>query len=679
YPFEHDSIINGVATKGETLKNMAPKSKTGNAGDVAVANFMMITDTPPIKNAPSETRITAVPVASERKVVINLSQAEVNARDIEGTTLNITLAEIHDLHGNTSNPIKWTAYVQQNTLKWAKDSVNIYKSYGADYTFDVDIVNMSGLVEYYTVANMPDWLTLVGSATSDDVQPLKTKTLRFTVNPLVPVDDYDVTIGLQGNNEILEPLRIVMKVRGETPNWTVDPTLYDHSMTIIGQVYLGGILMENNESLVAAFIGGECRGVAAPEKIRSAAFVTLPIYGTDDETHDAGKPISFRIWDASRGVAYTDAQIAVGANKDTLLHFHDGEMVGNFDYPAIWTKSDKVEQLISVHENWNWITFGVEPETQYCDILFKDYSGWGILLKDTASYIQSNGSQWKGGNNPLVPAVNAMYKMKITRTPATQTASLQTQMSIRGRQLPLSEMPVTVAPGWNWMAYTPLTTKRIEPALAGLQPKAGDIIKSQTAVSIYSYRGWEGTLTALEPGHGYLYFSADSTTKSFRYPDDLYTPRGTMSAPMRAVNYQQSALSWFTPVDKHLYQSNMTMTIRVVDGEAVVDTCEIAAFVGDECRGAVRADDEGLYYLVITGEGAGHAMEIKTVLNGEIVTIDNTLTFTSDNHIGTPWEPYIIQLNPAEGIEEITDDKSQITNTRKIIRDGILYILRNGK
>ena len=682
YPFEKDSTINGNKDKGETLQNMAPKSKEGNAGNVKVTKSTMLRDTPPLKNAPSETRITAVPVASERKVVINLAQTEVNARDIEGTTLNVTLAEIHDLHGNISNPIKWTAYVQQNTLVWLKDSVNIYKKYGDDYTFDVNIENKGGQIEYYTVANMPEWLTLVGSGSTDDVQPLKTKTLRFAVNPLVPVNDYDITIGLQGNNEILEPLRIVMKVRGETPDWTVDPALYDHSMTVIGQVYIGGILMENSESLVAAFIGGECRGVAAPEQVRGTAYVTLAIYGQDEEKQDAGKPVSFRIWDASRGVAYTDAQIAI-EGKDSTVIFTDGALVGNFDGPAIWTKSDKVEQLISVHENWNWIAFGVEPESQYCDILFADYSGWGILLKDTGLYIQSNGTQWKG---KLKPEVNAMYKMKITRTPTTEYAVLNPQLSIRGRQLTTDQMPVFIEKGWNWVAYTPLTTKRVDVALAGVLPQKNDVIKSQTAVAIYSGSVWEGTLKALEPGHGYLYYSNDTTKKSFTYPVEAYQPNGTLAAPSVSVSglsaprsVSANGLNWFEPVDKHTYPSNMTMTIRLLDGEAVVDTCEIAAFVGGECRGAVRADEEGLYYLVIAGDGAGQAMTIKTVLDGDIVTIDNTLTFTSDDHIGTPWEPYIINLQKAEGIEDVQDDGVQSTKVYKIIQNQHVFIIRNGE
>ena len=675
YPFEKDSTINGVKTKGETLKNMAPKSNTGNAGDVVVTEAMLVENTPALKNAPSETRLTAAPVASERKVVINLTEAEVSARDIEGTTLNITVAEVHDLHGNMSNPIKWTAFVQQNTLKWRKDSVNIAKQYGDPYSFDVEIENRGGQTEYYTLYNMPDWLTLAEGQTTDDVQPLKTKTLRFNVNPLAPVNDNDVTIGIQGNKQILEPLRIVMKVRGEAPDWSVDPTLYDHSMTVIGQVFINGILMENRESMVAAFIDGECRGVASPEQVRGAAYVSLQVYGHDTQKQDADRAISFRIWDASKGLAYMDANIAV-EGQDSTLFFHDGALVGNYDTPAIWTKSDRVEQLISVHENWNWITLGVEPETPYCDVIFADYRGWGILLKDTGSYIQSNGEQWKGN---LAPEVNKMYKMKITRTPTSQHSTLNTQLSISGLHKGLWEMPVEIAKGWNWMPYTPLTTIRIGSALSGLNPQKGDVIKSQTAVSIYGEYGWEGTLTALEGGHGYLYYSTDTITKSFFYPEDVYMPNGLIGAPLRALNTQLSTLNYFTPVDKHNYPGNMTMTIRLLDGEAVVDTCEIAAFVEDECRGAVQAlREDGLYYLVIAGEGAGQPMEIKTYIDGGIVTIDSSLTFISDDHIGTPWEPYIIQLRRTEGIESVSE-KTSSEAVYKILEDDHVVIIRNGE
>ena len=101
--------------------------------------------------------------------------------------------------------------------------------------------------------------------------------------------------------------------------------------------------------------------------------------------------------------------------------------------------------------------------------------------------------------------------------------------------------------------------------------------------------------------------------------------------------------SVFVPVDKNLYPNNMTMVVRLMDGDAVVNHAEVAAFIGGECRGVASATN-GLYYLVITGEGAGQHMSLRTHLDGEIVIIDNTQQFVSDNNIGASWEPYVIDL-----------------------------------
>ena len=650
YPFEKTGTVNGVTTKVGTLEDQAPGSVlSGFAAEIATGTTSSIIGSNfPLKNAPDETRLIASPVASERKVVINLTGAGISPRDIEGTTLNITLADIHDLHGNTSNPIKWTAYVQQNTLKWTRDSVNVIKKYGADYTFDIDIENKGGQTEYYTLYNMPQWLTLVDSERSDDVQALKTKTLRFQVNPLVAVGNYDVTIGLQGNNEILEPLRIVMKVSGEKPQWAVDPTKYDHQMTIIGQVYIDGILMENEESMVAAFIGNECRGVANAEKVRGAAYVTLNIYGNDTKAKDKDKAVTFRIWDASKGVAYTDANITLpdaatvpdGSPSGTTITFAQDRLIGNFDTPAVWTKSDNVEQLIPIHQNWNWIAFGVDPQSHYLDHVFADYAEWMMIIKSRTAYNDYNGAQWWDGTLTAAKA-NEMYKLKIDRLPTTQQSEPNSLLAVSGRQLKDdAERAVTLTEGWNWIAYTPLTTMTVGEALAAANPQQGDIV----------------SLKALEGGHGYLYYSTDGQTKSFVYP--MASAKARMTAPRRAPE----GLRIFKPVDLGLYPNNMTMVIQLKDGDAVVDTCEVGAFIGDECRGATRASENGLYYLVISGEGSGQPMTLRTCLNGEIIDIDNTQQFVSDYNIGTSWNPYVIDLQNlwngiyAVGIDDGDDD-----------------------
>ncbi|MBR0048242.1 MAG: hypothetical protein IJP74_02840, partial [Prevotella sp.] len=47
-------------------------------------------------------------------------------------------------------------------------------------------------------------------------------------------------------------------------------------------------------------------------------------------------------------------------------------------------------------------------------------------------------------------------------------------------------------------------------------------------------------------------------------------------------------------------------------------------------------------------------MMLRTCLGGRIVAIDATLTFVSDDNIGTSWDPYVINLqNVATGIGSI--------------------------
>ena len=49
-------------------------------------------------------------------------------------------------------------------------------------------------------------------------------------------------------------------------------------------------------------------------------------------------------------------------------------------------------------------------------------------------------------------------------------------------------------------------------------------------------------------------------------------------------------------------------------------------------------------------------MTIRTCIDGEIVTIDDTQQFVSDDNIGTSWEPYVIDIINHVGIGTIAID-----------------------
>jgi len=430
-----------------------------------------------------------------------------------------------------------------------------------------------------------------------------------------------------------------MKVSGEKPQWTVDPTLYEHQMNYIGQVRIGGILIENPESMVAAFIDGECRGVASPEQVRGAAYVTMTVYGNGDT--DAGKPISFRIWDASAGIAYTDVNIAAFNGSAVENTFQINAVRGSFDQPVIWTKGTDVEQNLKLPTNWNWVALGVKPADQRPAAVFPSLTPWDVFIKDKAStMIFCDGNNWMPEDAKI--QAGTMYKMKIT--PAVEGQQLPEQVPVTGEQLKLSETPVTLTPGWNWIGYTPLTTMTVGEALAAANPQVGDCVKSQHGIAFYSQNGWEGSLKALESGHGYMYNSTANEEKSFVYPSATATNRAAAAnSPSGNVALHSSLFTLHSSLLTS-YPDNMSMVIALKDGEQSVDTCEVAAYIGGECRGATRANG-GLYYLIIAGEGSGQPLELRTNINGETVVIDNALTFTTDMNIGTPWNPYVIDLN----------------------------------
>ena len=68
--------------------------------------------------------------------------------------------------------------------------------------------------------------------------------------------------------------------------------------------------------------------------------------------------------------------------------------------------------------------------------------------------------------------------------------------------------------GLTWFGYTS-APRPIAQALSGFQPANGDKIISQDGgFAIYNGTAWEGTLTTLQPGHGYVYVSNASGTKT---------------------------------------------------------------------------------------------------------------------------------------------------------------------
>ena len=123
-----------------------------------------------------------------------------------------------------------------------------------------------------------------------------------------------------------------------------------------------------------------------------------------------------------------------------------------------------------------------------------------------------------------------------------------------------------------------------------------------------------------------------------------------------------------------------------MNGDEAVHGVEVGIFAGDECRGAATEEfssvntTDGYWFLTVAGdEAAPLTIKVYNPTTGETITAQQTLTYTDDATIGSLDEPYIIQLNAAEGIEDVRSDDVRSTKVRKVLIDGILYIERNGE
>ena len=591
---------------------------------------------PPLKGISLLENVSYSYVASERKIVILLNEP---AERIEGTKIFFTVQNVQDTHGNLSAPISWTALINQNQLKWLKNSHEIQTETSQTTEFEGAIVNRSSEIEHWQLINMPIWLR--ADKEYGELHGMSTETLTFTVSETLPIGIYEATIYLVGNNNIYEPFVVRVEVTGSQPLWHVDPTKYSNSMNIIGVLQFEDIISEDENDIVAAFIGDECVGVASPtyNQRYDRYFVMMDVY-----SNSSNPSVSFKAYDASTGNRYPIV-------LDEPMTFVSNSLIGSFTEPYVWNAQDYMEQITVLHNNWNWMSLYVQPiDTQIVDVLQPAHDFIEVIKTKTKSILFEH-KKYVGAM--ILASVYEMFKVKMTEI---------VPMSIIGKRVNLETATISINHGWNWIGYPATFNMSITDAFAGLNPQDGDMVKSKNSFAIYSGYEWIGTLSTLLPGEGYMYYSAAQSNKTFNYPSQTMTHQ----LPRRRAK----ALSgYFNPVGDNKYPSNMTLLAQVFNGDQLETAAEVAAFVGDECRGVATSDEEGYVCLTIAGEGYGAQITFQVKIGDEIYSVPATLTYEDDAIVGSISQPYIILIGTNTAI-----DNTGITTARVYVENGKLMV-----
>lgn len=615
---------------------------------------------PALKEKPVETNVPFSFTASNEKIVINIDEAPAR---IEGCTLNFRVKRVKDVNGNYCEPVCWSAYVHRNALSWMEGNVAMEQEVGQQSTFSAVIVNKGGTQQEWTISNLPQWLKT--DVTSGMLSPLSQQTVCFTVAKSCPVGRYSETVYLVNSDDIAVPLTLELNVRGSVPTWTVDNGKYSSSMNLVGSLSIQGIPSNDPDDIVAAFVDGECRGVAHPvyNKRYDDYFVMLDIAGNAD---DKNRNVTFRVYDASTGTVWP----MVKTSRD--IDFNVSGVFGSFQEPVVLDALEMIEQTMTLGEGWNWMSLSVVANDMNATSLMSTISGSVDVVKSKKRSIMRYENLWDGGD--ILMNNREMYKVLMNNAE---------ELSVIGLSPTDSERTITVRNGWNWLAYNGTAAISLGDAFASLNPVDGDLVKGKSGFAIFDGYEWAGTLQALVPSQGYMYLSKADADRSFSYPKSM------AKAKAAAMEYLPVTMTVFNPVDDSKYPGNMTVVARVVYCGKPLAECETGVFAGSECRTTGITDSDGIVFLTIPGESV-EKLTFRIKYGADILISDNTLEYSDDAVVGNRKSPFEIAFDERSITTSIVEVESSEADEKWYTYDGCalkqkpkatgVYIrVRNGK
>ena len=302
------------------------------------------------------------------------------------------------------------------------------------------------------------------------------------------------------------------------------------------------------------------------------------------------------------------------------------------------------------NNGWNWWSTYIElNDNDGLSQLENNIGSAGILIKSRANgYVEAY--QYNGATNwyGILESISndQMYKI---RTNASCNAT------VIGMATTPSDHPINITNGWNWIGFPCNQNVNVDAAMSGFTPENNDVIKGRNGFTTYYSDGnntmWFGTLNVLESGKGYLYQSNSSDSKTLVFQ----TGRGEATGENVTTEHNN-----FQPADED-FADNMTITaVLELDGEELrSNEYELAAFVGNECRGSVKLMyvepiNRFIAFLTVFGESS-EKLHFRLTDGTQTIISTDEVTFAVDGMIGSLAEPKTLHFgNTQVGENELS-------------------------
>jgi hypothetical protein len=538
----------------------------------------------------------------------------------------------------------WHAFIDRNFLKWEENSLVKVKKNGESLSFTTKIVNSGGHNESFTIENIPNWLQV--SPHTGVVPPSSNMDVKFTVHDGLNPGIHEENLNLRSNFSNM--LNLQIRVGDDKPDWTVNPKDYETSMSAVGMLKINNIISSNPDDMIAAFIGGVCVGVANPRYVASFDQwqVSLSIYSSTDNN-----PVEFRIWEAGSGRIYTPV-------LPTNVVFKANTVIGAPATPILFETSDGILTTVNLTNGWNWISFNVtSPALQTTNRLMQGITnGQEIKSQATFSRYERDVSKWSNetmGGEGL--KTTQMYMILMTGNAA---------LSLSGPAANPETTDINLVSGWNWISYIPQVNMTVAEALAGANPRPGDLVKNMTSFAVYdNVAGWVGSLEYMRPGLGYMYKANQAST--FRYPKNsslMATFSGGVSTYGDGVSaygdgvsptsfassisaVSQVSVAFANVPIASRYESNLSLIAEVITSKPLSSSARLVAKSGNECRGIAeiqRFGEKHLFFIPLYSNVENDKISFILENGGEETVLNEKVTFKSHAVIGSLDKPFLL-------------------------------------
>jgi len=294
----------------------------------------------------------------------------VNNEWIENQTLRVDINNVEDMYGNgISETISWEFFVNRNPLGWTTGGINDVVIY-IDQTYSTTKVlrNNGGSNRSFTLIGgrsngapsgdplpLPQWLVI--NPTSGLLTPGAEMTISIDLVDDIAAGWYQTVIYAQGVMGD-EPLPIDIRVLNYPPDWDVNISDFQFSMTITAVLYTDGELSSDVYDKVGVFVDDELRGNADViylsflEDLSLHAYeVFLTIYSNEL----TGEELDFKVWDATESI-----ELGLITEEYT---FEANASLGTPTTPVTITATNQVISRVLISDGWSWLSMNLTPTT----------------------------------------------------------------------------------------------------------------------------------------------------------------------------------------------------------------------------------------------------------------------------------------------------------------------------